>query len=267
MQRKKIMALLMVSLFFTVGCLGALEDEVEIPDIDLPLDWKTIVPRAVSTPDLVEFDDCDDLENRLKDVILEDYRIQLLQAVEEQYYYFWDDIMLEDDMMAEADGSATGGSSPPTTTRRVEGTDFSGTNNQEGGVDEADVVKTDGYYIYFLSGKKLEIMGVPEFGELVYQSNTTIEGNPHSMLLDGDRLVVISSVSSWNIPASNPLYQAMEWDEEYSSWRTYSLTKFSVFDISDRSDIELERELFIEGSYITAREVDGTIRTVTNAWM
>ena len=86
MQRKKIMALLMVSLFFTVGCLGALEDEVEIPAIDLPLDWKTIVTRAVSTPDLVEFDDCDDLENRLKDVILEDYRIQLLPAVEEQYY-------------------------------------------------------------------------------------------------------------------------------------------------------------------------------------
>ncbi|DAC55406.1 MAG TPA: hypothetical protein HA359_00700 [Candidatus Poseidoniaceae archaeon] len=267
MQQKKIMAMLMVSLFFTAGCLGALEEEVEIPDIDLPLDWKTIVPRAVSTPDLVEFDDCDDLENRLKDVILEDYRIQLLQAVEEQYYYFWDDMILEDGMMAEADDSATGGSSPPTTTRRVEGTDFSGTNNQESGVDEADVVKTDGYYIYFLNGKKLEIMGVPEFGELVYQSNTTIEGNPQSMLLDGDRLVVISSVSSWNIPASNPLYQAMEWDEEYSSWRTYSLTKFSVFDISDRSDIELERELFIEGSYITAREVDGTIRTVTHAWM
>ncbi len=267
MQQKKIMAMLMVSLFFTAGCLEALEEEVEIPEIDLPLDWTTIAPRTVSTPDLIEFDDCDDLEARLKEVILEDYRIQLLQAVEEQYYYFWDDMILEDGMMAEADDSATGGSSPPTTTRRVEGTDFSGTNNQESGVDEADVVKTDGYYIYFLNGKKLEIMGVPEFGELVYQSNTTIEGNPQSMLLDGDRLVVISSVSSWNIPASNPLYQAMEWDEEYSSWRTYSLTKFSVFDISDRSDIELERELFIEGSYITAREVDGTIRTVTHAWM
>ena len=170
MRHRKIMAMLMISIFFTAGCLGALEDEVEIPDIDLPLDWKTIVPRAVSKPDLVEFDDCEELELRLKESIAEDYRIQLLQAVEEQYYYFWDDIMLEGDMMAEADGSATGGSSTPTTTRRVEGTDFSGTNNQEGGVDEADVVKTDGYYIYFLNGKKLEIMGVPEFGELVYQS-------------------------------------------------------------------------------------------------
>ena len=267
MQAKKTMAILMVSLFFTAGCLGALEDEVELTGIDIPMDWKKIVQRPVTTPDLVDFDDCEELELRLKESIAEDYRIQLLQAVEEQYYYFWDDIMLEDGMLAEADDSATGGSSPPTTTRRVEGTDFSGTNNQESGVDEADVVKTDGYYIYFLNGKKLEIMGVPEFGELVYQSNTTIEGNPQSMLLDGDRLVVISSVSSWNIPASNPLYQAMEWDEEYSSWRTYTLTKFSVFDISDRSDIELERELFIEGSYITAREVDGTIRTVTHAWM
>ena len=245
-----------------------IRDRVEIPDVDLPIDWKIVTPRAVSTPDLVGFDDCDDLEIRLKDAISEDYRIQLLQAVEEQYYYFWDDAVLFDgDMVAEsaADGATSGSNTP--IQRRVEGTDYSGTNNQEGGVDEADVVKTDGYYIYFLNGKKLEIMGVPEFGELVYQSNTTIEGNPSSMLLDGDRLVVISSINSWNIPHTNPLYAAMEWDEQYSSWRTYSLTKFSVFDIGDRSDIQLEKELFIEGTYITAREVDGTIRTISHAWM
>ena len=268
MQSKEILAVLIISLFFSAGCLGALEDEVEIPDVDLPIDWKIVTPRAVSTPDLVGFDDCDDLEIRLKDAISEDYRIQLLQAVEEQYYHFWDDaIMFDGDMVAEsaADGAASSSNTP--IQRRVEGTDYSGTNNQEGGIDEADVVKTDGYYIYFLNGKKLEIMGVPEFGELVYQSNTTIEGYPSSMLLDGDRLVVISSVNSWNIPHTNPLYAAMEWDEQYSSWRTYSLTKFSVFDISDRSDVQLEKELFIEGSYITAREVDGTIRTVSHAWM
>ena len=113
MQAKKLMAVLMISLCFTAGWLGALEDEVEIPEIDLPLDWMTIAPRAVSTPELIEFDDCDDLEASLKDVILEDYRIQLLQAVEEQYYYFWDDMMLEGDMMAEASDSATGGTNTP----------------------------------------------------------------------------------------------------------------------------------------------------------
>ena len=44
MQQKKIMAMLMVSLFFIAGCLGAMEEEVEIPEIDLPLDWTTIAP-------------------------------------------------------------------------------------------------------------------------------------------------------------------------------------------------------------------------------
>ena len=79
MQSKEILAVLMISLFFSAGCLGALEDEVEIPDVDLPIDWKIVTPRAVSTPDLVGFDDCDDLEIRLKDAISEDYRIQLLK--------------------------------------------------------------------------------------------------------------------------------------------------------------------------------------------
>ena len=62
MQSKEILAVLIISLFFSAGCLGALEDEVEIPDVDLPIDWKIVTPRAVSTPDLVGFDDCDDLE-------------------------------------------------------------------------------------------------------------------------------------------------------------------------------------------------------------
>ena len=32
------------------GCIGALEDEVEIPDIDLPLDWMTIVLERFRHP-------------------------------------------------------------------------------------------------------------------------------------------------------------------------------------------------------------------------
>ena len=117
--------------------------------------------------------------------------------------------------MAMADGaeSSTNSASTPAP-RRQEGADFSGTNNQEQGVDEADFVKTDGYYIYFLNGKKLEIFGVPGFGELTHLSTTVIEGNPQAMMLDGARLVVISSVSAWNVPQSDPLSQAMNWGSD-----------------------------------------------------
>ena len=68
---------------------------------------------------------------------------------------------------------------------RTEGEDFSGTNNQEQGVDEADFIKTDGYYIYVLQGSSLSIMEIPEFGEIEFASNFSIEGSPISMMLQG----------------------------------------------------------------------------------
>ena len=63
----------------------------------------------------------------------------LLQAVEDVYY--WGGGWLEDGAeMAMDDSSTSTGSSPPAKTRS-EGTDFSGTNNQEQGVDEAVFVR------------------------------------------------------------------------------------------------------------------------------
>lgn len=268
MKDQKILALFIVALFVTSGCIGTNDTAIDEPQVELPEDWSSITKRSISSPALKDFTDCDELESELKSSIYEDYRTQLLQAVEEQYYYGgWmvDDVVMDDGAVAES--SSTAGGSNQIQPRREQGTDFSGTNNQEQGVDEADFVKTDGYYIYFLNGDTLVILGVPEFGELEALSSTLIEGTPQAMMLDGNRLVVISTVSSWNIPSTNSLYQAMGWDEGYNSWRTSSLTKFSVFDITDRANPDLERELFLEGSYITAREVNGTIRTVSHAWI
>ena len=59
----------------------------------------------------------------------------------------------------------------------------------------------------------------------------------------------------------------MGWGGDYGSWRTSTLTKFTVLDMDDRSAPEVERELYIEGWYSTAREVNGSIRAVTHAWM
>lgn len=270
MQRKQVVALALVASMLMSGCLSY-EGDVEVPDVILPDDWSTVPSRTVSSPQLYAYDDCDDLERALKQSLNEEYRTQLLQAVAEQYYYGGGGMWLEDAEMAmddasASDGSANGGQTKSTPTR-VEGEDYSGTNNQEAGVDEADFVKTDGYHIYYLQGQHLHIFGVPEFGELEASSNMTLSGYPVAMMLDGDRLVVISNLNPWSISTSHPVVDAMGWDEGYGSWRTSSLTKFTVLDITDRTQPEVERELFIEGSYITAREVSGTVRTVTHAWM
>ena len=55
---------------------------------------------------------------------------------------------MEDSAEMAMDDGATSPSSPPTA--RKEGVDYSGTNNQEQGVDEADFVKTNGNHIFFV---------------------------------------------------------------------------------------------------------------------
>lgn len=268
MQKRQVLALLMVGLFFGAGCLGTMDPVVEMPDVELPEDWPPTASRSVASPHLFDYDDCDDLESSLKASIEEEYRVQLLQAVEEQYRFWGGDIMFDSEMAMD-DGAAesTTAGSTNTATRRTEGTDYSGTNNQEQGVDEADFVKTDGHHIYFLQGQRLHVFGVPTFGELTQESNLSLEGTPRAMMLDGDRLVVISTLNPWAIHGNSPVIDAMGWDGEYNHWRTNTLTKFTVLDVSDGSDATVDRELYIEGQYITARETNGTVRTVTHAWM
>src|SRR4249919_90427 len=64
------------------------------------------------------------------------------------------------------------------------GTDYSTTNNQEEGVDEPDVVKTDGQRIYAIAGGRLYI--VDARSPRLLGSLTLGEGYGHELLLRGD---------------------------------------------------------------------------------
>ena len=271
-QRKNSLNLPIVSIVLALlmtmsGCLNMASEEVVDEPIILEPYLGDEVKRVYGSPDLYNYDDCAALEVALKASIEEEARTSLLQAVEEMYYY-WGGGWLEDGAeMAMDDSSATSGSTAPTTKSRTEGTDYSGTNNQEQGVDEADFVKTDGYHIYFLDDGVLNIMDVPEFGQIEFASSTEVEGYPSAMMLDGDNLVVISSVYSWALDSDDPLADRMGWGDAWNGWRTSTLTKFTVYDVSNSSDPSVSRELYIEGNYITAREVDSTVRAITHTWM
>jgi len=262
-----VISMFMVLLMTLSGCLNLAADDNDVAEpIYLNPYLGEEVKRVFGSPDLQSFDDCDTLETALKRTIEEETRTSLMQAVEEQYYY-WGGGWLEDDAEMAMDASSeSSGSSPPAQTRN-EGTDYSGTNNQEQGVDEADFVKTDGFHIYFLDSGVLQILDVPEFGEIEFASSTSIEGSPTAMMLDGDNLVVISSVYSWSLNSNDPLADRMGWGDDWYGWRTSTLTKFTVFDVSNSSDPQISRELYIEGYYMTAREVASTVRTVTHTWM
>ena len=73
-----------------------------------------------------------------------------------------------------------------------------------------------------------------------------LEGRPLQMMMDGDHLVIISSINSWNIPRMT-LRSIMQTSD--GNWRSSNLVKYTVVDISNRSDPNIGRELFIEGSH------------------
>ena len=289
--------LLMLFLMMTAGCLQAVDDVVK--DIDRTIDAlegdypKLDLPeRTRSSPVLQKYDACDTLLEDLKRAVYDEMVVNL----DQQSYWHWvsepwmfrsgfmEVGLAEDSMMAEsADDGATAGIDSDSGSREGE---FSETNNQESGVDEADFLKTDGFHIYMLNGQLLLIMGVPEFGNLTMESNLTIEGNPTQMMIEDDRLVISSSIYYWNLPADSDLRNLMskevtvegdsvgdgkdddagDWESTYTYTKVQNLVKYTVVDITNRSSPVIEKEMYIEGNYHTARMVDGTVRSVTHLW-
>ncbi|MBR40682.1 MAG: hypothetical protein CMA89_02180 [Euryarchaeota archaeon] len=281
--------LLMLFLMMTAGCLQAVDDVFE--DIDRTIDAlegdypKLDLPeRTRSSPVLQKYDACDTLLEDLKRAVYDEMVVNLDQQsywhwVSEPFMFrsdFMDVGLAEEPMMAE---STDDGASAGTDSGSREG-EFSETNNQESGVDEADFLKTDGFHIYMLNGQLLLIMGVPEFGNLTMESNLSIEGNPTQMMIEGDRLVIASSINYWSLPADSDLRNLMtrevtvqvdsdgdgKDDIPYTYTKVQSLVKYTVVDITNRSSPTIEKEMYIEGNYHTARMVDGTVRSVTHLW-
>lgn len=112
--------------------------------------------------------------------------------------------------------------------------DFSRTNVQVEGIDESDIVKTDGKHIYYLKENKILIVEAQK-GEMEKVSEIAYESNlfyPQAIYVDKDQLIVIGS--------------------ESGKGRTYTLSK--IYDMKDRSRPKMIRELKQPGQYFESRK-------------
>ena len=135
--------------------------------------------------------------------------------------------------------------------------DYSDTNTQVDGVDESDIIKTDGEYIYILRGEELVIAkaqgvdtSVVSRIKLVTTENGS-EGYPSEIYVSGDRLVVVMSTYGY--------YAMNDSIAPYSGSRTM----LYVYDISDRQQPVLSEKLGQDGNYLTSRMVDGTVYLIS----
>ena len=130
------------------GCIGPITD---------------MAPRERTSPQLRSFESCKDLRIELKGNLREEARSHILANEHwlQTSMFFPGMVYAAEDG---GDGETVASESDDAGNSRLAGRDFSGTNNQESVADEADFVKTDGYFIYLLNGSNLEILGVPQFG-------------------------------------------------------------------------------------------------------
>lgn len=204
-----------------------------------PATPKTSRPTADTGPNLSRFASCDDMRAYMADAWTE----SLVSAMYGGGYGV-DVAVAEDGASTSASGGDDGGADGPT--------EWSETNTQEADVDEADMVKTDGEYIYVVQRGTFTVVDAWPAEESAVVGTLDIPGEPYSMFVAGDRALVYSYDYG---------YRGFEGGYGYAD-----TTLMLVLDISDRAHPEITREIRLEGWMTSARMVDNDVYTVVNAW-
>jgi len=132
-------------------------------------------------------------------------------------------------------------------------TDYSTTNAQVAGVDEADIMKTDGNYVYLLDYNDLYIIKAKPANTASVITKITFKSRPQEFYISGDRLVVFGYD---NQIRNDKTYQTFKRQDSY--------TYLKVFDISDPKNPQQVRDLNLEGNYSDSRVIGDYLYFVTN---
>ena len=123
--------------------------------------------------------------------------------------------------------------------------EHSTTNIQVENVDEADITKTDGDYIYSLSGSDVVITNVQDPTNIKIESKIQSEEdyNPEDLILYNDKLVVIST--------------------KYIKY-SQSNTLVSVYDVTKKDEPKLVKSCMLPEKYYTSRSIDGKLLVIAS---
>lgn len=135
---------------------------------------------------------------------------------------------------------------------------FDGTNVQIAGIDEADVVKTDGEFIYVATGRRLTIIDAREPRDLAIAAEIELPDAASDLYIAGDRLVVTSHLTSQSNP-SHRLVIADDW-----TILVGPATRIVVYDVTDRSAPALVRETRLDGKLVTSRLIGDHLYVVAS---
>lgn len=151
--------------------------------------------------------------------------------------------MKRDLMKQNMDGEAVQESAPKSMDQSG---DYSSTNVQVKGIDEADIVKTDGKYIYYLKDGSIVIVKA-EAGKMEKMSEIRYDQEgyiPQVLYLDKEKLVVIGSFYGAN----------------------REITRTIVYDVQDPKNPNILRRMEQDGQYVDSRKNASVLHILTSSY-
>lgn len=140
--------------------------------------------------------------------------------------------------------------------------DASETNIQVAGVDEGDLVKTDGQHIFQVNQNKVNIIKAFPAGEMKLLSSISydLSFSPTELFLFQQQLVVIGNSTDFDTGSNQPKRSAADIMIAPAS----QATKAVVYNVENPEKPEQIREIKLDGAFLSARRIDGYVYLVTN---
>lgn len=140
--------------------------------------------------------------------------------------------------------------------------EYSETNVQVAGVDEADIVKTDGKYIYLASGNKFMIVNAYPTDQMKVLSNSSVEGGIRGLFIAKDRLVLFEEKSFFRNEPPVGREPAIKRDLMIAPYAIGFHVK--IYDTAQKNSPRLIRDISMNGTYINSRMIDDWVYIVAS---
>ncbi|SDO74467.1 Secreted protein containing C-terminal beta-propeller domain [Paenibacillus sp. yr247] len=157
--------------------------------------------------------------------------------------------------------------------------DYSTTNTQVAGVNESDVVKTDGTYIYQVNREQQKVLiskAYPSTEMKLVSMLDYKDFSPNELYVDDKYLIVIGNTFQ---RSNNPLTPSVssstaavpntDLEKKRMIYPGYSRqsVKAYIYDIADKANPKQVRDLELDGSYVSSRKIGSSLYLIANEYV
>ena len=143
--------------------------------------------------------------------------------------------------------------------------DYSTTNVQVENVDEADIVKNDGEYIYYITNNNIYIVKANEMqivSKIEYNDLRDKIFTPREIYVKDKKLIVLGNYSEYEKQSNSINEENIKSD--YIDIKTTVAAKVIIYDISDIKNPVIIRQAALDGFYNNSRMIDDNLYFISS---